>query len=442
MGFGATIRFNYKEVHVTRPSEESEESQESQDERPLLLLIGSSSRRSRRFVLESVTTRYRLWLMQPAPVTWEAPFVEGNTVVDNTDAGQLVAAARALARTMPVGGVLCYDEGLVWPAAHVSQALGLPGNTPETVAACRDKHATRAAMAAAGVPQPASVGVRSLDEAVTAADRIGYPVVLKPRGLAGSMGVILVAGRDGLAAGYAAATGISYPGVPVFEVSVLVEEFVDGPEISIDAVSYDGKCIPLVLAHKQTGFEPYFEEVAHLVDGADPLLSDPVLVDALERSHKALGFHTGVTHTEFRLTERGPYLLEVNARLGGDMIPYLGELVSGVDVAMAAADAAAGVRPDTTPTRRRAAGVAFLYPDHDIEVESVTVHQERFGPAVHEAVALVDPGAKLRLPPRGYISRYGRVIATAGSVAEVRRALRGAGDLVTVAGQRLAEETA
>jgi biotin carboxylase len=412
------------------------------DEKPLLLLIGSSSRRSRRFVLESVVKRYRLWLMQPAQVSWEAPFVEGNTVVDNTDAARLVDAARALAQTMPIGGVFCYDEGLVWPAAHVSQALGLPGNTPETMAACRDKHATRAALATAGVPQPASVGVRSLDEAVAAADGIGYPVVLKPRGLAGSMGVVLVPDRDGLAAGYAAARGISYPGVPEFEMGVLVEEFVDGPEISIDAVSFGGECTPLVLARKQTGFEPYFEETGHLVDAADPLLSDPVLVDALKRSHKAMGFHTGVTHTEFRLTERGPYLLEINARLGGDMIPYLGELVNGVDVAMAAADVAAGVRPDTTFTRQRSAGVAFLYPDHDIEVESVTVHEERFTPAIHEAVALVDPGAVLRLPPRGYISRYGRVIAAADSLAEVWQALGGAGDLVSVAGRRLDEETA
>lgn len=411
------------------------------DEMPLLLLIGSSVRRSRRFILESVTTRYRLWLMQPAQVSWEAPFVVGHTVVDNTDPERLVDAALALAQTLPVSGVFCYDEGLVWPAAYVSRALGLPGNTPETVAACRDKHATRQALAAAGVPQPASVGVRSLDEAVAAADDIGYPVVLKPRGLAGSMGVVLVAGRDGLAAGYAAAGGISHPNVPQFEMGVLVEEFVDGPEISVDAVSFGGECTLLVVAHKQTGFEPYFEETGHLVDGADPLLSDPVLVDALKRSHKAIGFHTGVTHTEFRLTERGPYLLEINARPGGDMIPYLGELVSGVDVAMAAADAAAGVAPDTTFTRRRAAGVAFLYPDRDIEVESVTVHSERFTPAIHEAVELVDPGAVLRLPPRGYISRYGRVIAVADSLAPVRQALRGAGDLVRVAGRRLDEET-
>ena len=47
--------------------------------KPLLLLIGSSARRSREFILRSVSRRYALWLLQPAPVTWEEPYVVGAT---------------------------------------------------------------------------------------------------------------------------------------------------------------------------------------------------------------------------------------------------------------------------------------------------------------------------------------------------------------------------
>ncbi len=387
-------------------------------DKPLLLLVGSSSRRGREFILRSVTTRYRLWLLQPAEVSWEAPYIVGATTVDNTDAPKLIEAARDVAANHEVAGVFCYDEGLVWPAASVSEALGLPGNSPEAIAACRDKHATRAALERAGVPQPLSVGVCDVDEALAAAEKIGYPVVLKPRGLAGSMGVRLAHDSDEARAAYAAATAVSYPGVPVFEASVLVEEYVDGPEISIDAVFYQGDCVPLALARKRVGFAPYFEELGHVVDGADPLLSEPELLDALRRSHSALGFHTGVTHTEFRLGPRGPRLLEVNARLGGDMIPYLGHLTTGVDIALAAADVAAGREPDTEVRHRKAATVEFLYPGHDLTVESVTVHEDRFTPAVHSATPMVDPGAVLRLPPRGYISRYGRIITLAATVED------------------------
>lgn len=307
-----------------------------------LLLIGSSTRRSREFILRTVSRRYALWLLQPAPVTWEEPYVVGSTQVGNTRPELLTEAARVIAAEQEVAGVFCYDEGLVTPAAHVARSLGLPGNSPEAVAACRDKNATRVALERAGVAQPASIGVRSLDEARDAAEKLGFPVVLKPRGLAGGMGVRRADGPDEVESAYRAASGVSYPGVPVFEVSVLVEEYVDGPETSVDAVFFEGECVPLAVARQQVGLAPFFEETGHEVDAADPLLSDPHLLEALRASHAALGFHTGVSHTEFRLTANGPRLMEVNARLGGDMIPYLGELATGVDVAMAAADVAAG----------------------------------------------------------------------------------------------------
>jgi biotin carboxylase len=404
-------------------------------EKPLLLLIGSSARRSREFILETVSRRYALWLLQPTEVTWERPYVAGNTVVDNTDPGQLVAASREVAAAHRVSGVFCYDEGLVHPAACVSRELGLPGNPPECIAACRDKNATRLAAERAGVPQPVSMGVCSLREAEEAAEKIGYPVVLKPRGLAGSMGVRRADRAGEVGSAYAAASAASYPGVPVFEMSVLVEEFVSGPEISVDAVLFDGECVPLVVARKHVGLAPFFEEVGHDVDGGDRLLSDPQLLDLLRRSHSAVGFHTGVTHTEFRLTPRGPVLMEVNARLGGDMIPYLGQLTTGVDVAMAAADVAAGRRPDTRATHRRAAAITFLYPERDIEVESVTVHRDRFTPEIHGAVAMADPGAVLRLPPRGYLARYGRVIALTETAERARAALAGASRIVELKGR-------
>lgn len=401
--------------------------------KPLLLLIGSSGQRSREFILRTVSRRYALWLLQPAGVTWEGPYVVGSTAVDNTDPAALTEAARQVAAAHEVAGVFCYDEGLVTPAAQVAQALGLPGNSPEAVTACRDKNATRIALEAARVAQPASIGVRSLAEARSAAEKTGFPVVLKPRGLAGGMGVRRADGPGDLENAYRAAAGASYPGVPVFDVPVLVEEYVDGPEISVDAVFFEGECVPLVVARKQLGPAPFFEETGHEVDGADPLLRDPDLLEALRAAHAALGFHTGVSHTEFRVTADGLRLMEVNARLGGDMIPYLGHLATGVDVAMAAADTAAGRRPDTTVRHRRAAAVVFLYPGSDVVIDGVTIHEDRFVPGIHSAEAMTDPGSVLRLPPRGYISRYARVIALADSAEQARTALLSAPEIVEVA---------
>src|SRR5262249_17813798 len=157
------------------------------------------------------------------------------------------------------------------------------------------------------------------------------PVVVKARGLAGSFGVVRADDGDAVAAAFAAADGAQFPGMPRHESgNVLVEEFLTGPEFSVDAVVFDGEVLPTVLPHKHLSAEPYFEEMGHDVAAGDPLLSDDAVLGQLRTIHHVLGFRYGATHTEFRLTPAGPRLIEVNARLGGDFIPYLGHLATGV----------------------------------------------------------------------------------------------------------------
>lgn len=391
--------------------------------RPLLLVVGSGDRRYREYIVRSAAERYRLWLLDADPPAWHDRYVVGSTAVDPMVIDDGVAAARRVAAERRVDGVFCYDEGLIWPSSHIAAALGLVGNDPEVVRSCRDKHATREVLDRAGVAQARSACVASLEEAAAAADAIGYPVVLKPRGLAGSKGVQRADGRSELADAYAAARGASYPGVPVYEAGVLVEEYLDGPEISIDSVFWEGECHPMVVARKDVGFDPFFEEVGHLVLPDDPLMRDPAVLDLLHATHDAVGWRYGVTHTEMKLTSRGPRLIEVNARLGGDLIPWLGWLARGVDCAAAGADVAAGRAPDVTPTRSKVVGIRFLYPEEDCEVVAAEVRTDRAHPAVVQAEATAAPGAVLRLPPRGYLARYGFVIAVADDEATCREAL-------------------
>jgi biotin carboxylase len=397
-----------------------------QDPRPLLLVVGSGDQRYREYIMRSAAAKYRLWLLDADPPTWQSTYLEGSTVVDPMVIADGVAAGLAVAAERKVDGVLCYDEGLIWPASHVAEALGVIGNPPDVVRSCRDKHATREVLDRAGVPQARSACVSSAGEAAAAAAAIGYPVVLKPRGLAGSKGVLRVDDPSAMADAYAAARAASYPGVPVYEAGVLVEEYLDGPEISIDSVFADGRCHPMVLARKQVGFEPFFEELGHVVLPDDPLLADPDVLGLLHATHEAIGWRTGVTHTEMRLTSRGPRLIEVNARLGGDLIPYLGLLARGVDCAAAAADVCAGREPDVAQTRSKVAAIRFLYPEVDCEVVTVEARPDVGGPAVFRAEATAPPGAVLRLPPRGYLARYGFVIAVADTEEECREALAGA----------------
>lgn len=394
----------------------------------VVLVVGSGMRRYREYLLSSAGQRHKLWLLDAAEPSWQHDYVAGATVVDTRDPAALVRAAREVALHREVSGLICYDELLIESAAHVVAALGLRGMTGEAVARCRDKDSTRATLREAGVLQPRSVAVSSLPDALEVASGFGYPVVLKPRNLGASYGVSKAADADALAVAFAAADAAQLPGIPRYADSVLVEEYVDGPEISIDGFVFDGEYQPLFVARKRLGLEPYFEETGHIVDGVDPLLDDAGLRTVLVEAHRALGVDYSITHTEVRLTDRGPVIIEVNARLGGDFIPYVGWLATGIDPGHVAVDVAIGRRPVLAPSRKRTVGIEFCYPRQNCRVLSVQLPDPDRTPGLLSAEKLVEPGTEMRLPPDGYVQRYAYVICAGADRAECEDRLAAAAE--------------
>jgi biotin carboxylase len=406
----------------------------------VLILYGSGSAAYREYVLQSVARAFPLWLFAPRAPTWEEPYLAGHTVVDTLSIDQALSAAQALARRRRLAGIFTYEEVRVHQAATVATALGLPSSTPEAVLACRDKHLSRKRMDDGGVPQALSVCVGSLAEAHRAAEQIGYPVIVKPRGLAGSEGVGLARSPAELSARVDGALAAHFAEVPRFEAGLLVEEYLDGPEISVDSVVVEGRCQPVFVARKQLDMPPTFEETGHVVSAMDPLLHDPELAGVLQRAHRALGYTHGITHTELRLTRRGPRIVEVNGRLGGDLIPYLGQLATGVDLGLAGAELASGRAPDVELRRRCVAAIRFLYAREDLRLSSVSVDRRALPPGVWEVRPLAEPGRELRLPPRAYVSgRAALAIAVGPDESCCQKALSSVGEAVRITGAPLVE---
>ena len=378
----------------------------------VVLLIGSGQRAYREYLFPGLGRRAPLWLIDEATPVWQRRYVAGSCTVPPVggndvvpDEERLIDAALEVASRRPVLGVCTYDELLVIATARVGERLGLPGLGVATARRCRDKLATRQALTRAGLPQPRFALVQSQHEAVSAGGEVGYPLVLKPRGMGASVGVVQVDRPTDLEAAFAVATHASRFGPPTFDDGVLMEEMVEGMEISVDGAVVEGEYQPFCLARKRTGLAPYFEEVAHLVDPVDDLLQDPGLREILDAAHQALGVRNGVTHTEVRLAERGLVVIEVNARLGGDLIPYLGRLASGIDAGALLAEVAMGIRPSLKPRPRGCAGIRFLYPPQDCRV--LDLHLPRRGAVRGLTLArpMVKPGATVRLPPRAHVGR-------------------------------------
>ncbi|MGW7489029.1 ATP-grasp domain-containing protein [Streptomyces sp. NPDC054786] len=395
------------------------------DQMPLLLLVTNGLREYREYLLRSISTSYCVHLINNAEPTWERPYLAGFTQVPDTGADAVRAAARRIAAQQPVSGVMSWHEEHIVQAALVAEELGLPGTRPDAVRRCRDKFATRSALAAQNLPQPAFDVVSDLDAALAAADGLGYPVVIKPRAAGGSQGVVLV--QDGAQLGdqFTATRDVPVPHTPVFDQGVLVEEYVEGPEVSVDSVVRAGRVTPLFLARKEVGFAPYFEETGHTVDSDEPLLADPGFRNMLQAVHTALGYTDGWTHTELKLTAQGPKVIEVNGRLGGDLIPYLGMRASGIDPGLAAATVACGGEPRTAASKQAVAGVRFFYPPHnDSLIESVDFERAGLPAEMDLLVPLVAPGDVVSPPRKALIDgRVAFATAVASSPRELHAAL-------------------
>ncbi|MFI1568169.1 ATP-grasp domain-containing protein [Streptomyces sp. NPDC020490] len=403
---------------------------------PHLTIVGSGSAAYRRYALQSLAERYRLSALLPAEPTWQRPYLADWRVADPADEAALTGALAELTGSGPA--VLTWGETVLESTARAAGKLSLRHMSPRSAARCRDKYETRTLLAAAGVSAVRHGLAHTADEAVRIAASIGHPVVLKPRAQAGSIGVVLAADPSAVREGFALAAGAAYGDLPS-GVGVLVEEYLVGPEISVDSVVQDGVATPVHVARKRLGFAPHFEEVGHLVTGwgGEPWAGQVRTLVAA--AHQVLGIEMGVTHAELRLTPAGPRLVELNGRLGGDLIPYASRLATGVDLVVAAAELALGRTPDLRPDRDGCAEVRFCYPPHDGTVRRVDVERAAAVPGIAHAEVLAAPGTRLLLPPRQVIPRLAVLVASGTDEAACAHALETAVPLVTAEVEPLGE---
>lgn len=252
-----------------------------------------------------------------------------------------------------VAGVWSSSDRAVEVAARLGQALGRPHARPEAIALCRDKFAARLKLRVAGLSAIDAALVESSREAAAFAARLNAPVVVKPRFGTGSIGVLLCRTEQEAALHteflLAARSAVA-------DEKVLIEEFVDGPEYSIEL--FDG--VSLGVTRKYLGPAPAFVEVGHEFPspGAPALMAK--IADYAERVVAVLGHVVGPAHVEVRLSEQGLNVMEVNPRAAGGMIPELVNLAIGVDLISICVKFACGEPYQVAPHQHGAAAIRFL----------------------------------------------------------------------------------
>jgi biotin carboxylase len=398
----------------------------------VLLLVGSGKQQLRERGLRSIAARYEVALLVPHKVTWEREYVGRSLIVDFEDEDLFRSEGERFAKAVGATGLLTWSDRVGERCARLAQSLAMPFADPVAMRACKDKRAFRTRLEGLpGLAVRASL-VHDLSGAREAAREIGYPVVLKPRALGGSIGVVRVDSERELEQRLRIASSASAGGLTPIHAGVVVEEYLDGEEFCVDCVTFDSETIPVAVYTKRQCPEPYFEPYEISVPApASPEIAAAVAV--VTRAHSALGLDNLATHAELRLTTRGPRLIELNARIAGAHLPWLAELALGLDLPLAAADVAMGRVPDLRTEQRCVAAIRYLFPEFDMRLQSVELHGTEHAGLVAFG-ALADEGAELRRPPRGFMSLYGYAIVTGASREECTARLDGLEPEISVRG--------
>jgi biotin carboxylase len=275
-----------------------------------------------------------------------------------TNVPESVAATLASHR---VDGVLSAGEHHVEVAARVAACLGVAGLSVRAAVAARDKSVCLADAAAGGVLVPRHGIAGTAEEAVALASRIGYPCVVKPVDGTASAGVRYCTGPEdaGAAARRVLAERTNARG-QVRARKVLVCEYVVGHEVSVEVLAGDGKLAVIGVTDKQAGALPWFVETGHTYPSVLPAHVADSCVSAAVGVLESIGFDIGMAHVELRMTDIGPFLMEVNARPPGDHITDLIRLTTGADPLQAWVRVHAGMAWQAPPSSRRGAAIRYL----------------------------------------------------------------------------------
>ncbi|MFQ6018201.1 MAG: ATP-grasp domain-containing protein [Kiloniellaceae bacterium] len=251
-------------------------------------------------------------------------YSQGRTVtLDFRDSEKGTKQIVDFAGRYPLQAIVAVDEETTVLAAKASEALGLPHNSPSSVAAAANKYRFRRALAEAGLPSPGFALVSLEDDPAEAARRFDYPCVLKPLAFSASRGVIRADDPAAFAAAFCrigkllndpdarspAGTGDH----------LLVEDYVPGTEVALEGLLDRGRLEILALFDKPDPLEgPFFEETIYLTPSRLPAVVQRAVTATTAGAVTALGLHDGPIHAELRISETGPVVIEFAARsIGG-----------------------------------------------------------------------------------------------------------------------------
>lgn len=292
--------------------------------------------------------------MNPDAIGFKIPGIL-KEVISTIDTPAILEAAKrhqidgimTLASDMPMQSV-----------AVVCHEFGLVGISEDTALKATNKAFMRDALKEAGVPIPLYFRVKEKEEFKIAVENIhafGYKCIVKPADNSGSRGVDLLNEKTDIDKAFDYTAQFSRSG------EIVVEEYMEGPEVSVETIALDGSVHVIQITDKLTTGAPYFVEMGH---SQPSLLNEDIKKSISElaiAANKAIGINNGPSHTEIKVTKDGPKIVELGARLGGDCITtHLVPLSTGVDMVENTIRIAIGEKPELSPKWNKGSAIRYF----------------------------------------------------------------------------------
>jgi carbamoyl-phosphate synthase large subunit len=297
------------------------------------------------------------------------------------------------------------DKPLVM-MARIAEKYGFPFFSVATAQWSTDKFQMKQRFMEGGVPCAKGRLVKSAAEV----EDFEYPVIVKPRDNSGSRGVKLCRTKEELEQSMTEA--LEYSKLD----SVLVEEFIDGPEYSIEGLHYDGKSEVIQFTEKKTTEFPYNVELGHIQPANISEENKLKIRETISKIGAALHFENCPSHTELKINDRGIFVIETSPRLGGDYITStLTPLSTGVNMEDELLHIALGEEIHPQPKQVQYAGVRFFaFKEGTIIKHTPDVDFVKNWPHVVDFSFTLKEGDRVNRITSS-LNRYGQLILQAGN---------------------------
>ena len=290
-------------------------------------------------------------------------------VISTIDIPKVIDAAKK----HHVDGILTIASDMpMRTVAAVAKELHLVGIDDETAYKATDKYEMRLALQKNNIPIPLFYRASSFDEFLKYLSKFHGKVISKPADNSGSRGIFLIDDYSKAKEAFSFSLANSRNGY------VLLEEYMIGPEVSVETMSINGKCIIVQITDKITTGAPHFVEMGH---SQPSCLNEDIkneIKSIVKKAVKAIGIKDGPSHTEVIVTKTGPKIVEIGARLGGDCITtHLVPLSTGVNLVECCIKVALGCKPTIKKTVDKGSAILFYKQKKGI-VKSITGIEEAY----------------------------------------------------------------